>query len=302
VAYAERPPGATVDRSNSANANVGAVLVGPEGNSDMGTQLASRLQRALPQLATVSSGVVPAPIGGYTTGSVFAYVVDLPCPTDSAIRDKNPKDKAKPKEKSPKADKADKAPDKTPDKAADKTDAAALTDVRQTQASPPEASGQTYEQQRQDTAKPATSQEERAPTRISNDGYENVSTTWLARSTRPDAELYAVWVTFTSKAGRSYTAVHVPRQGDPYILLTSSNKDQSDFRYVAQILEKEYRGTGQDAVTDRGDDISMVISVPGGFTQKGIAAEVEQFFRTVFSNVNISKVYYEDSKKGATTN
>lgn len=123
--------------------------------------------------------------------------------------------------------------------------------------------------------------------------FTNVSSQWLANSKRPDESVNAIWVKFTSKAKKTYSAIHVFRHpSGPYILLVSADKDRDDFMDVEAKLSQAYQGTPEEQITDRGDDICEVISVPGGFTQQMVAEKVESFFRRTFDEVVIEHAHY----------
>lgn len=123
--------------------------------------------------------------------------------------------------------------------------------------------------------------------------FKDVSSEWLATSKRPDESVNAVWVRFTSKAKKKYSAIHVfQHPSGPYILLCSPDKDREDFMHVEATLSHAYRGTPEGKITDRGEDICEVISVAGGFTQKGVAEQVESFFRRTFDRVAIEEANY----------
>jgi len=123
--------------------------------------------------------------------------------------------------------------------------------------------------------------------------FKDVSPEWLASSKRADESVNAVWISFTSKAGKSYKAIHVFRHPNgPYILLSSRSKDRDDFLNVEKEIEDAYQGIAENNINDRGDDICDVISVAHGFTQKGISEQIEVFFRNVFDNVIVEAVHF----------
>jgi hypothetical protein len=123
--------------------------------------------------------------------------------------------------------------------------------------------------------------------------FRDVSSEWLATSKRPDESVNAIWVSFTSKAKKTYLAIHVfQHPSGPYILLCSSDKDREDFMHVEAMLSQAYRGTPEGKITDRGKDICDVIAVAGGFTQKRVAEQVESFFRGTFDRVAIQEAHY----------
>lgn len=123
--------------------------------------------------------------------------------------------------------------------------------------------------------------------------FKDVSPEWLAASNRPDESVNAIWARFTSKAGKSYKAIHVfNHPSGPYILLTSTDKEREDFTRVQAQLAEAYQGTADGSISDRGDDIVDTINVPGGFTQKGVAEMVKTFFRDTFDDVVIEAIHY----------
>jgi hypothetical protein len=122
---------------------------------------------------------------------------------------------------------------------------------------------------------------------------KNVPPDTLAASSRPDDSVNAIWVSFSSASGRSYIAVHVFKHpSGPYILLSSKDKDREDFVRVRGKIEEAYNGKAEEGISDRGDDIVSTIQVQAGFTQKGVAAQVRDWFQTTFKNTSIQAVYY----------
>jgi hypothetical protein len=123
--------------------------------------------------------------------------------------------------------------------------------------------------------------------------FKDVSSKWLAASSRPDENVNAIWVRFDSKAGKAYKAIHVfHHPKGPYILLSSTDKDRDDFLRVEAALSNAYQGTVEGQISDRGDDICDTVSVANGFTQKGVAEQVDTFFGSAFNRVVIEAVYY----------
>jgi hypothetical protein len=123
--------------------------------------------------------------------------------------------------------------------------------------------------------------------------FKDVSSEWLAASNRSDESVNAIWVTFASKAGKAYKAIHVFHQpSGPYVLLCSTDKDREDFSRVEAALSQVYQGTAEGRISDRGNDICDIVSVASGFTQKGVAEQVDTFFRRTFDRVAIEAVHY----------
>jgi hypothetical protein len=121
----------------------------------------------------------------------------------------------------------------------------------------------------------------------------NVSVETLAASQRPDDSVNAIWVSFDSMTGKSYKAIHVFKHpSGPYILLSSKDKDEADFIKVRSDLEQAYRGAAESDISDRGDDITSVIRVSSGFSQKAIAARVKDWFEPKYKKVVIEAVHY----------
>jgi len=122
---------------------------------------------------------------------------------------------------------------------------------------------------------------------------KDVSSKQLAASNRPDESVNAIWVRFDSKAGMAYKAVHVFHHPEgPYILLSSTDRDREDFLRVEAALSNAYQGTAKGQISDRGDDICDIVSVANGFTQKGVAEQVDTFFQNNFDRVAIEAVHY----------
>jgi hypothetical protein len=121
----------------------------------------------------------------------------------------------------------------------------------------------------------------------------NLTPEQLSASTRPDTEVDSVWITFQSAAGYSYRAKYVfDGPEGPYILLDSTDDQREDFERVSAQLAQSYGGTA------KGDnDIGDVIQVSAGFTQKGIAAKLTEWFATTFKNSKIEVVYYKSESK-----
>ncbi len=139
----------------------------------------------------------------------------------------------------------------------------------------------------------ASSAVEREKYAAENPSFKNVTPEWLEASERPDESVTSIWVGFKSTAGKSYHAVHVFKHPDgPYLLLSSDDRDRTDFALVRDRIASAYAGQAEDSITDRTDDISAVIQVGVPFTQRGIAEKVRGFFHEAFNDAVIEAVHY----------
>jgi hypothetical protein len=110
-------------------------------------------------------------------------------------------------------------------------------------------------------------------------------------------QLDSIWVTFLSPANHPYTAVHVfTHPKGPYILLSSTGKDESDLMTAAGALAIAWKlapGEAQkDTPTDRIDDICITVNVPGGFAPESILAACEALQNSGYLQFSVSKVHY----------
>jgi len=119
----------------------------------------------------------------------------------------------------------------------------------------------------------------------------------------------AIWVTFRTLRLKNYAAVHVFSQQYhffPYILLSSEDKDEEDFRKVYTKLALKYRGYPSlfeyFGISDRGKDICQIVHLlhfpfSVAITQGSIANLVENFYKQNFSRVSISAVHFSEPKR-----
>lgn len=122
----------------------------------------------------------------------------------------------------------------------------------------------------------------------------------LASSNIPDGYLLSVWVSFKSRKGRSYIAVHVNRrrEGGPYILLSSEDKDRDDFNEVFGVLLKFFFGMKSDFSQGK-EDICQIIKNPirrrhwWTISQRRVAFWASNFYFKNFSQVTIERVCFD---------
>ena len=115
----------------------------------------------------------------------------------------------------------------------------------------------------------------------------------LRTSTRADADTGPIWFGFTSPSGKQYRAVHVLNHPlGPYILLSSKDKDHTDFKYVEQLVAINM-DTVPERISDRGSDICNVLffrKIPDGF-EKWLLEKFDDFYSKEFSNTVVEVVY-----------
>ena len=128
-------------------------------------------------------------------------------------------------------------------------------------------------------------------------GIENLSAKQLAVSKVPDEFVIAIWVGFASRGGKKYMAVHVFNRSSRHILLSSKDKDYGDFGRVCAMTAHNMDGHPEARITERMEDICVVIDLPQRVTQHSVAHAVEGFYTQNFTNVTITNVYYKVSKE-----
>lgn len=136
-----------------------------------------------------------------------------------------------------------------------------------------------------------------------NPHSENLSVRQFTDSNIPDEYLGPVWVSFQSKGGCSYKAVHVNYRtgiGGPYILLSSEDRIREDFDEVFSLLLRFFEGTPGN-YNDRGNDICMALYLPSKilrlkscFTKKKITSWVYDFYSKEFDKVIFERVHFHD--------
>jgi hypothetical protein len=113
----------------------------------------------------------------------------------------------------------------------------------------------------------------------------------------PESSLISIWVTFTSKANKKYTAVHVAQHpSGPYILLCGEDKDIPDFRKVEYTLTKIANGKPEFNITDRDTDICDVIKLSKIPTPSRVA-NFASHYEQLFQEVNVEHVYLVTGSK-----
>jgi len=123
---------------------------------------------------------------------------------------------------------------------------------------------------------------------------KNVAVEKLGRLNVDDAQISSIWLSFTSPAGKQYTAVHVFSASDgPYILLSSKSRDEQDLKVVADRLAKLYGGEPEAQVTDRTDDICIAINKTRALTQSTIAAAAAELSGSGYSGFGVDAVNYD---------
>ncbi len=131
---------------------------------------------------------------------------------------------------------------------------------------------------------------------MSATALENITSRDLPHLKISDLEIGPVWVKFTSKAGKRYTAVHVPRHPKgPYLLLCSEDKDRKDFAKVSKMVEKAMWCKADGRIGDRGDDICDVlrfIRLPFNFFEL-MSKAVTSFYEANFLEVTIPAIYLD---------
>jgi hypothetical protein len=109
-----------------------------------------------------------------------------------------------------------------------------------------------------------------------------------------DTQITSIWLSFRSPAGKQYTAVHVfSHPTGPYVLLSSKDRDPADIKVVAARFADVYQGKADPNVTDRLHDISLVVAVPGGFSQRTIASVASLLASEGYADLTVTAVHYD---------
>lgn len=123
---------------------------------------------------------------------------------------------------------------------------------------------------------------------------KNVAVEKLGSLNVNDAQISSIWLSFKSPTGKQYTAVHVFSATDgPYVLLSSTSRDEQDLKLVADRIAKLYGGEPEAKVTDRSDDICISINKTRAFTQSAIAAAAAELAGSGYSSLGIDAVNYD---------
>ena len=118
--------------------------------------------------------------------------------------------------------------------------------------------------------------------------------TELRNSKLSDFLLHSIWTEFDSPGGKHYLAIHVRKHPNgPYVLLSSPDRDESDFTETEGKVVAVVDGRPEKKVTNRGSDICDVIKLLKNPSQVEIANIVEAY-AAVFSNVIITVAHYDD--------
>ncbi|MBI2128859.1 hypothetical protein HYU07_01335 [Candidatus Woesearchaeota archaeon] len=142
---------------------------------------------------------------------------------------------------------------------------------------------------------------------MQEESYRQVSTKDLTinelRASRlPDNSLTSIWVNFTSKSDKHYTAVHVYRHDDgPYILLCGLDKKLCDFKEVERIIVNETNSKPEGSIIGRNEDICSIIHLRHKPTQAMVANFIERYEK-YFSNLKIPVAFFHDIPKSAYEN
>lgn len=123
----------------------------------------------------------------------------------------------------------------------------------------------------------------------------------LTEARVPDRHVMNVVLSFKSKKGRTYTAVHVFKHPmGQHILLISKDKDREDFIEVASLIAKAYRGTVDGNILNRGkENTAGTIDIgqrwfSWSFSQSRIRKQFFDFFRQNFSEARFTLIDYDD--------
>jgi len=129
---------------------------------------------------------------------------------------------------------------------------------------------------------------------------KNIGVEKLGKVNVDDAQVTSIWLAFRSPAGKEYTAVHVfSHPTGPYVLLSSKDRDTADMKVVSAKIAQLYRGEPEADITDRSDDICLVINVSKGFTQSAIAAASAELAAGGYTALSVPALNYDVKPEAA---
>lgn len=122
---------------------------------------------------------------------------------------------------------------------------------------------------------------------------QDLSLEELAAFPVEEDQIDAIWVAFQSPAAKHYRAVCVyAHPSGPYALLSSADRDRSDFALTRDALAKALVGKAEDKISDRSDDICASIAAPAGFTRAAIASAFRSLEAEGFVGAHVEKLHY----------
>ncbi len=108
-----------------------------------------------------------------------------------------------------------------------------------------------------------------------------------------ETQIDNVWVGFHSPAGRQYCAVCVyTHPKGPYVLLSSEDRDETDFRIVRTALAEALHGEPEEEITHRSDDICSTVAMPAGFTRQAIRVAFSRMTANGFGGISVQRLNY----------
>ncbi|MGD0641225.1 MAG: hypothetical protein ABSC22_10800 [Roseiarcus sp.] len=120
----------------------------------------------------------------------------------------------------------------------------------------------------------------------------------LASFPANEAQIENAWIGFQSPAAKRYLAVCVyAHPKGPYALLSSVDRDRTDFIATRTALAKALGGEPEAEITDRLDDICSTISLAQGFNRANIVAAFHSLEATGFHDVRVEKLHYRNPAK-----
>lgn len=129
---------------------------------------------------------------------------------------------------------------------------------------------------------------------------KNIGVEKLGKVNVDDTQVTSIWLAFRSPAGKEYTAVHVfSHPTGPYVLLSSKDRDTADMKVVSAKIAQLYRGEPEADITDRTDDICLVIKVSKGFTQSAIAAASAELAAAGYTGLSVPSLNYDVKPEAA---
>jgi hypothetical protein len=111
-----------------------------------------------------------------------------------------------------------------------------------------------------------------------------------------ETQIDNIWITFQSPAQKRYCAVCVyEHPKGPYILLSSEDRDESDFVTVRTALSNAIAGEAEEDITDRSNDICSTIAVKHGFERPAVVGAFRMLEATGYRDIAVAKLHYQKS-------
>ena len=111
-----------------------------------------------------------------------------------------------------------------------------------------------------------------------------------------EGQIENIWIGFQSPAAKHYRAVCVyAHPKGPYALLSSEDRDKTDFAAARTALAEALDGASEPDITDRGSDICSTVAVAAGFTRPAIVKAFDSLEATGFHDMRVERLNYRKS-------